>query len=854
MTFVFPILLGGLVLAGIPILLHLILRQKPKTLQFPAFRFLVQKHRSNLRKLQLRHLLLLALRMLLLAALCLALARPRLFHESFNLNSERPIATILIFDTSPTMDYRMTDKLSRLEEAKARGKELVKALPDGSRVLVLDTADTVVSDRGDWLINKALAVQRIDGLKIKPANATVARAVEQALRVFQTATRSAEDEGLRSLPRLLCVFSDRTTASWPSGKQTALAELTDPLPATLEGVQQVRSAAAPLLDLLKDLRTKLPPPAGKDYPEQALVESVQTLRDRAAGVQRGELQTDDGLRGLIVQTRRQARALRDTLVELGALGEQRDAATEEYRTKTLSALHGLLRHIAGVQALWIDVGVEQPVDVALVQLEFPPQADGRAQHLFGATDKFIVRVLAQALGKEVSTAVQCQVGKETMTRQVDLKVGERPTIPFEIDLAKLDLGVGAHTLTVKLANKDALESNNQLFAAFQIRQPKRVLILADAKSASADRFAYAFECVGYVSEIKTRAELAGLEWDKYQAAYLFGLAAPGPELWQAAAAYVQKGGGLGIVPGGAEMKPEAYHQPAANELLPGKWQTVVKHDPKKPGVTWNLDAKDIDQHSVLKPFRAWRDNLNIDFIAKPRWAHAYWKFEPDKKATVLVTYRDKGDPPALVERLPGGSGKVLVFTTPLDDREPRWNNYLESETSFYLTLAFLTAKHLTGDDHEANLNFQSGVDEPRVTLPLAPRFETYTLRGLEMSLFESINADPQVNELRFKDVSLPGNYAVEGHAAPGQAGTPVARFSVNLQAQEADLTRTPAAAVEAVFGDGAVIPTERGVDLRELLKSQWNEPLELFPYLMVLLLFVLALENLLANKFYRRQD
>ena len=62
MTFVFPILLGGLALAGIPVLLHLIVRQKPKRLPFPAFRFLVQQRRSNLRKLRLRQLLLLALR------------------------------------------------------------------------------------------------------------------------------------------------------------------------------------------------------------------------------------------------------------------------------------------------------------------------------------------------------------------------------------------------------------------------------------------------------------------------------------------------------------------------------------------------------------------------------------------------------------------------------------------------------------------------------------------------------------------------------------------------------------------------------------------------------------------------
>src|SRR5712691_10869758 len=98
MTFVFPILLGGLALAGIPILLHLIMRQKPKTLPFPAFRFLLQRHKMNLRKLRLRHLLLLALRILLIAAVCLALARPKIFHAGLHLSSDRPVAAILVFD------------------------------------------------------------------------------------------------------------------------------------------------------------------------------------------------------------------------------------------------------------------------------------------------------------------------------------------------------------------------------------------------------------------------------------------------------------------------------------------------------------------------------------------------------------------------------------------------------------------------------------------------------------------------------------------------------------------------------------------------------------------------------------
>src|SRR5881227_373961 len=112
MTFVFPALLGGLLLAGVPILLHLIMRQKPKTLSFPAFRFLMQRQRTNLRKLQLRHVLLLAMRIALIALLCLALGRPRIFNRGLGLNSEHPIAVVLVFDTSMSMEYRTSDKLS----------------------------------------------------------------------------------------------------------------------------------------------------------------------------------------------------------------------------------------------------------------------------------------------------------------------------------------------------------------------------------------------------------------------------------------------------------------------------------------------------------------------------------------------------------------------------------------------------------------------------------------------------------------------------------------------------------------------------------------------------------------------
>ncbi|HKA07544.1 MAG TPA: BatA domain-containing protein, partial [Gemmataceae bacterium] len=76
-----PILLTGAALVGLPILLHLIMRQEPKRLPFPAFRFLKLQKRINQRKIRLRHLLLLLLRMALIALICLSLFQPTFLSE-----------------------------------------------------------------------------------------------------------------------------------------------------------------------------------------------------------------------------------------------------------------------------------------------------------------------------------------------------------------------------------------------------------------------------------------------------------------------------------------------------------------------------------------------------------------------------------------------------------------------------------------------------------------------------------------------------------------------------------------------------------------------------------------------------
>ncbi len=216
MTFIHGYLLAGLVLVGVPILVHLIMRQKPKLLPFPAFRFLKQQHLINRRKLLLQHWLLMALRMLLIAVLVLALARPRVAGEWFSRSfrswlgagADRAVAAVLVFDTSWSMDYRDKGQ-SRLDQARHLALQLVHEMAEGSKVLILDTGDE--GNEEDWMTNPSQIRARLSGLRLRPVLAPLTRQIDRA-------RRKLEPEGKEEnapIP-LLYLFSDRTRTSWDS--------------------------------------------------------------------------------------------------------------------------------------------------------------------------------------------------------------------------------------------------------------------------------------------------------------------------------------------------------------------------------------------------------------------------------------------------------------------------------------------------------------------------------------------------------------------------------------------------------------------------------------------------------------
>jgi hypothetical protein len=723
MTFIFPIMLSGVILAGIPIVLHLIMRQKPKHLLFPAFRFLLKRHLTNQRKLKLRHLLLLALRLFLIIGICLALARPKIFSDRLNIGGERPVAAVLLFDTSYSMGY-VSGGRNRLEVAKRRADELLNELPDGSRVAVLDTAEA----GGEWLPTLALARERIGELKLRPANSPVTSRLAEAYRLLADLEQEA-DAGDDKLPKFLYIFSDRTQDSWD-------------------------------------------PSRAKD---------LIALRDRLA--------------------------------------------TE-------------------VHAVLVDVGVDKPVDVALVSLEMP-------RSIVPLDDVAEIKATVRSTGAAVNTEVEWRIdGKNADRKPVELAAGQSKVLTFE----QRGLPLGPHQAEIKLASDDSLPFNNTLFATFEVRGGRRVLTLVDNPYDAGfwnEVFKVSREFRG---EVRTLAEAHNLspltDLPKYQAICLLNVADPDLGLWEKLKIYVDNGGGLAIVPGAGQAS--AYNDKAAQVLVPGR---LVKLVEASNGAPWKPGSF---QHPVMLPFRDWSmKEENIDFLRYPPKAMRYWEVQPHPApdSSVIVAYDDKGTRPALIERTfdPKAKvrGRVLLYTTAMDRRhldiKQPWNDYLTS--SFYMVFVHITMDYLAGSTESATFNYPSG-QTINVLLPTTPRSPTYALEGPGLSATERLvpRADGQ-GELTLAQAVTPGNYKLV--SAEGKWST---NFSVNIPAEESQLARLPAEKIEELLGKGTVLPLGQGANFKEALQSHWTQPVELFPWLMILLLLALAIENLLANKFYRRDS
>lgn len=204
MTFLHPILFAaGLAAVAIPILIHLLLRQRRKPVMWGAMRFLIEAYRRQRKRLRIEQLLLLATRCLLVAAVGSALARP-LMDAAGLLAGQGGRAVYILLDTglAATVREGSTQDSSALARHKAAATELLSSLGPADRaglILLGAPAQGIVLPASADIA----AVRRL----VEDAQPTdAATDLDGAFRMIGDAAGKSEEESLR--PTTVVILSD----------------------------------------------------------------------------------------------------------------------------------------------------------------------------------------------------------------------------------------------------------------------------------------------------------------------------------------------------------------------------------------------------------------------------------------------------------------------------------------------------------------------------------------------------------------------------------------------------------------------------------------------------------------------
>ena len=179
MGFLNPIYLFGLLSAAIPFLIYLWFRRRAKVVDFSALRFLLEAHRRSVRRIQLRQLIVLILRALILALIAAAIARPILSGNLPGVSSQAPTACVIILDNSYSMGYEGI-RGRWFDLAKKKALEVLDSLRRGDRVSLI-----LASDHPD--VRFSSLIQNIDEVRVEIQNAALSHRSTDILRSIEAA-------------------------------------------------------------------------------------------------------------------------------------------------------------------------------------------------------------------------------------------------------------------------------------------------------------------------------------------------------------------------------------------------------------------------------------------------------------------------------------------------------------------------------------------------------------------------------------------------------------------------------------------------------------------------------------------
>ncbi|MBC8351969.1 MAG: BatA domain-containing protein [Planctomycetes bacterium] len=776
------LLLGGL-LTAIPVVLHLVMRQQPKRLMFPAMQFLRQRRETNRRKLQLKHWLLLGLRCGAIVLLALAFARPSvlsavagqwmlltlvgvgtlvvgglaavsivqqkgrvltgilsaitlgvlitfiamtvgLVNRSAGVllgDEQAPVAVVMIFDTSPHMEYRYQNQ-SRGEVAQGMGDWLISQFPADSEVAILDSRQSPAV----FAVDLASARKSIDRLQTTEVNQALPSIIRRALELVESSEKSRKE---------IYLFTDLVSGSWQDSS--------DSLCTTLEEHSDV------------------------------------------------------------------------------------------------------LLYV-------VDVGVLEPNNVALGSLELSAETLAKSNelrvttnvHSVGVAGQQVVELLLETSNPRLPVVIDGETKlpevKPRGREEVVLTAGESQRVEFRLR----GLDVGVHHGFVRLNGNDGLAADNIRHFTIEVKDAWPVLVVAPDNSSSSlftEAIApFEFEQTGqarFACTVVSQSSLANRELDNFTAVCLLDPEPIPSVVWEQLGKYVRSGGGLAVFLGYNAQATSSFNEPAAQQLLGGRlarvWRSVDRS---------LVLAPDRYDHPIMAQFRD--RTTSVPWDASPVFKH--WVLDPiNENAGTIVSYAN--GKAAIVARHVG-SGLAITMTTPVSDPlqssdHSAWNELPTSDEAWpYLVLVNELMLHLT-DSSGVRLNYLAGETS---VLPNDSR-----LHPERYQLFTPLE-QPQEARAREGSVVIRFTEHTGAYRLKGVKDGPMVRgFCVNLRPDATDLTRLTREELDLRLGQDRY-QLARDKDEIELEVGEARVGREFYSHLLVLLVGILGIEQLMANRFYKK--
>lgn len=736
MSFANIILLAGAALISVPILLHLLMRQQPRRIVFPAVRFIKQRQQSNRRRLRFRHLLLLTARCLAILLLVLAVARPSIPPElvdrfvassvvgglaivallgvaaAYWLQSRRwvfvatmvvagilvaagaglavswvgdrnesnvaggvesPVAAAMVFDTSPRLTYRHDDK-QRLDVSREMALWLIGQLPGESEIAVLNSR----SDSSAFAIDRGAAQKKIESLAPTAAGLSLPQVVAEAVE----RVRESELE-----QREIYVFTDLAAVAWPGEETRQLAE-------------RLKDGA--------DVRLYL----------------IDVGVEKPLNFTLGDLRRFD-----------------DAIPAGGSLVLRGDVSA-------------------------IGTGGERTVELH----EFESASDGMLP------DK----------PNERPTRVRARKTINVTSSQAE-----------QFELAASGFAEGTTQGFVQIVGGDGLSWDDRRYFTVTVSPAKRVLVASpkpvdDYVLFLAEAIAPAGETSGrqYNCDIMDLDQLAASRLEELQAYAAVCVLDPRPgttKMWTLLGDYAKLGGGVGVFlgsnAGGNVRVPVSEINAAANGFLPAPLVRIRNRT--MPAFQLVTDNK---SDAILAKLA----DYDVPWSAYP--VYKYWQLGELPRGVRVVAKYDDGAPAILDQPL--GQGRVVWMTTPVSDAASvlgYWNLLPTADPPWpFLGLVDGMMAHLTGSGSQ-RFNYTTGES---AVLEVPARFASVVVTtppGDDLTL----QPDAKQQRLFFRGTEWPGCYVA---SAGGTLDRWQRGFSANAPAAESNLTRIDPAVLREMIG------------------------------------------------------